>query len=77
MKRVTLTGRSKVLHVEAPGCIINIRTGLSDHAGREVTAIEILSDDQDRGGEWCFADGPMYRSMNVRLVKRSPKGKPR
>jgi hypothetical protein len=32
-------------HLEIDGCIVNIRTGLHDLAGREVTSVEILTDE--------------------------------
>ena len=35
----------KTKHIETDGCIVNIRTGLTDRIGRKVTSIEILPDD--------------------------------
>lgn len=34
----------KCLHIEAEGCIVNIRQDLHDRLGRQVTHIEILPD---------------------------------
>lgn len=39
-----LRSGQKGLHIEAEGCVINIREGLTDLKGREVTSIEILPD---------------------------------
>jgi hypothetical protein len=46
MKTVVFSKRSKetLLHVEAPGCLVNIRRGLSDMQGREVTSVQITAD---------------------------------
>ena len=32
------------LHIEAEGCIVNIRQELTDRLGRQVTSIEIIPD---------------------------------
>ena len=34
-----------IRHIEVRGCIINIREGLLNSEGQEVTSIEILSDE--------------------------------
>lgn len=41
MKRLSLSARSRMLHIEAPGCIINIEAGLADAAGRNVTRVDV------------------------------------
>lgn len=45
-----------IYHVEAPGCIVNIYTGLRDSEGRKVTRVDI-SPDRCTGEEWHIADG--------------------
>lgn len=47
MKTINLTNRAKdkLLHIEAEGCIVNIRVGLHNQDGQEVTSIEILHDE--------------------------------
>lgn len=40
---------TKLKHIEAEGCIVNIREGLQDRFGRRVTHIEILPDDHFSG----------------------------
>ena len=52
-------------HIETDGCIINIRTGLSDRKGRPVTSIEIIPDDY-------FSGEPIWRlrgTRNNRVVR--------
>lgn len=75
MKRVQHygTAREKLLHIETDGAVVNIRVGLQDREGREVTSIEILPDDESRGGDgegrvWDL-DGP----HNIRLIRRQTK----
>ena len=55
------TARDKLLHIETEGCIVNIRVGLSNTQGQEVTSIEILPDNSDG---WKF-DG----TANNRIIK--------
>lgn len=49
MKTIELYGERKnsprLLHVECPNCIVNIRVGLSNKDSNEVTSIEIIPDD--------------------------------
>jgi len=53
-------------HIEAEGCIVNIREKLSDRNGRAVTSIEILPDDHFCG-ERIWKTLP--RVVNVRVVQ--------
>ncbi len=46
-----------LLHIETEGCIVNIRVGLSNMEGQEVTVIEILPDDHSVNGEKWKLDG--------------------
>jgi len=55
----------KILHIETDGGIVNIRVGLSDNQGRPVTAIEIIPDDEQRGGD---GNGQIWRLDGCRLV---------
>ena len=68
MKKVSFykTNRSDdCLHVETEGCIINIRVGLKDTVGREVTHVEIIPDKYS-GAEWKM---DKYGSCNNRIIK--------
>ena len=56
---------SKLRHIEVEGCIVNIREGLTDRKGREVTSIEILPDDHYSGEKVWRLRG----SINNRVVK--------
>lgn len=52
-------------HIEAEGCIVNIKEGLHDLKGREVTSIEILPDDHCSGEpKW-----KLLGAINNRVVK--------
>jgi hypothetical protein len=71
-KRITVSKQQtgKLVHIEAPGCIVNIRVGLSDIDGREVTAVEILPDRDRAPGEfWSLADDRRAVAMIIRVVK--------
>ena len=72
MKSIRLTkrtGKDGKLHIEAPGCIINIRCNLHDEDGREVTSVEISCDRYAGEPEWNIngEDGVDYK--NVRIVR--------
>ncbi len=73
MKTVVLNKRSKhdVLHIEAPGCIINIRHGLTNRDGQAVTSINVIPDDHYAGEKaWrVVADGWDASGINVRVVE--------
>lgn len=53
---------SEVLHIEAPGCIVNIFHLLKDTEGRSVTAVEVILDDG-----WSLPDFEGRRGINVRV----------
>ena len=83
MKRIEFNHKSRcrVLHIEVPGAIINIRRGLCDTKGNEITSIEILRDtscrsDEDPDREWRFMDFKKSDALNVRVgLVLLPKGK--
>lgn len=65
---ISRTSRHKTLHVEAPGCIINITVGLSDDDGREVTRIAVSADgDRYAGDPQWWIDGT--KSQNGHAVR--------
>lgn len=72
MRRVT-TKRTP-LHIEAPGCIINVRPGLRGAGDREVTSIEIICDQYAGERHWYMpdldGDNPP-RVTNIRVVRES------
>lgn len=54
----------RLLHIEAEGCVINIRVGLTDASGALVTRVDVSPDDESRGGDgggymWHAVDGPI------------------
>ena len=54
-----------LLHIEAEGCIINVRVGLVDMIGQKVTSVEIVPD-KPEGWEMGGAS-----SVSNRIVQRS------
>ena len=61
-----------LLHIETEGAIVNIRVGLHNTDGHEVTAIEILPDSYV-GEEWLMPDenGEHMKALNVRVIKKA------
>ncbi len=65
MKRMTFhAGRNRsdnLLHIETDGCIVNIQVGFTDNGGRQVTRVDVLPDDDTRGGDgsgrYWYRDG--------------------
>lgn len=51
-----------LLHVETDGCIVNIHVGLTDHDGNTVTRVDIIPDDEGRGGD---GQGRMWHAEDV------------
>lgn len=47
MRVISFSGKrgTDILHVEAPGCVINVRKNLRDTQGREVTRVDIKADE--------------------------------
>jgi len=55
---VTRMKEHKCLHIEAEGCIINIRQELHDGLGRQVTSVEIIPDK--------YAGEPVHKLVGCR-----------
>jgi len=72
MRTVALSKRSRntPLHIEAPGCIINVYM-VHDDQGRDVTAISISSDGGRYAGEpkWWIEGKPGHAGLAVRVIK--------
>lgn len=73
MKRIAINERSreKLLHIEAPGCIINIRVGLADRNGRRVTHVSVVTDGDRYVGEppWWIEGRYGLRAQDMRVVQ--------
>jgi hypothetical protein len=63
-KNITV-GRARLIHIETPLGIINIRPGLTDAKGRKVDSIEIIPDDYHISGRRVYLDG----HRNSRLIE--------
>lgn len=71
MRRIEFGKRNRsgnLLHVEAPGCIVNIRVGLTDAEGREVTRVDVLPEDETRSPD---PDGYYWRQTpgDARVIR--------
>jgi hypothetical protein len=61
MKRMSFYAKrnrsGNLLHIETDGCIVNIRVGLHDAAGRQVTSVMVDPDNYaEDGGKWVQDD---------------------
>ena len=67
MRRLIFTNpkREKLLHVEVPLGIVNIRIGEVDHVGREVNTIELVPDNYPKENKVVARGGP----HNTKLVR--------
>lgn len=63
-----------LLHIEAEGCIVNIRVGLTDRDGNEVTSVEILPDDESRGGDGYGRVWHLDGTANNRVIRQGGEG---
>jgi hypothetical protein len=59
----------KGLHIEAEGCIVNIREGLYDLKGRRVTSIEVLPDSYSNMRKWKLIGSHNNRVIQLKTVK--------
>ena len=66
MRTVTFykTGKNKTLHIETELCVVNIRVGLHDTKGREVTSISIKPDGVENGQKIKLSG-----TINNRVIK--------
>lgn len=73
IKRITVSKRSQheILHIEAPGCMVNIQHGLHDAEGREVTRVEVIADGARYSSEspWWVEGKPGADGMALRIVR--------
>lgn len=75
-------GKERLLHVEAEGCIVNIRVGMHDPEGREVTVVEVIPNDYPTRNDTWGAILPMADTRDakpgvgtcVRVVKCGDRG---
>lgn len=78
MKTVRISKRMEknreTLHIEAPGCVINITPGLVGAGCRNVTSVEIVCDRYAGEQHWYMpdldADNPPH-ATNIRVVQET------
>lgn len=58
-----------ILHIEAPGCVINIHPGLHNSDGQEVTAIAIQCDQYAGEPKWTLPEFNGGKYLNVRVLR--------
>lgn len=67
--RISERSKEKTLHIEAPGCIINVHIGLFTSDGQAVTAITIQCDQYAGEPIWTLPDYGNAATLNVRAVR--------
>ncbi len=79
MKTVVHNSKSRdpLLHIEAEGCIINVRVGLRDSGDHPVTSIQIMPD-KYHGESWSLPDyDPKQYGQGVNVRVRKDQKEPR
>lgn len=79
-KTIILNRRCKPLHIEAPGCIVNIDLWY-DAEGRNVTKVDVSANGDRYAGDaewWCADAGARLepRGIGIRIVQGIPKPVP-
>lgn len=73
MKTVSISPRSrdKLLHIEAPGCIVNVQIGLTDRNGRSVTRVDVYADGDRFSGEpqWWVEGKRGKHGLACRIIR--------
>lgn len=68
---IASAGGKETLHIEAPGCIVNIHAGLADAAGREVTRVSVDANADKYAGDpqWWCPDLQDPKGLGIRVVQ--------
>lgn len=72
LKTITLPRGYDGLHIELPGSIINIHTGLTSLHGHEVVSISVDADGDRYAGDpewWCLPGDVDRRGAGIRIVQ--------
>lgn len=64
------SGAPKMFHLEVDGAVVNITVGLRDDEGRQVTRVDVLPDDERRGGDGF---GYVWHQDGPRIIRQHPK----
>lgn len=73
MRTIRLSRRTQALHVEAPGCIVNIETTYTDPEGRPFVRVEAMADrDRYSGEEWWLTRGRLGPRGTVAIITQAP-----
>lgn len=57
------------LHIEAPGCVINVHVGLHNRDGQDVTSVTIQCDQYAGEPKWTLPDYNDAKHLNVRVLR--------
>jgi hypothetical protein len=60
-----------ILHIVAPGCIINIHKGLTDSEGREVVRVDVLCDKYAGEPSVTLPDFDNATAIGIRIVREA------
>lgn len=71
MKTVRLARKSKMLHIEAPGCIVNITPGLTDVNGRMICRVDVNANGDRYAGDpqWWVEGEAGNRGLGLRVIQ--------
>jgi hypothetical protein len=71
MRSIRLTPRSQLLHIEAPGCIVNINPGLTDSNGHVVCRVDVNADGARYKGDaqWWIEGEAGNDGISARIVQ--------
>lgn len=73
MTKVRYLRGQKCLHIEADGCVINIREGLIDIKGRKVTSITVQPDEYAGEKKWKLSGFHNIRVIQLKTVIKEGK----
>ena len=67
----TVSVKRALLHVCAPGCIVNVTPGLMDRDGHAVTSVEVICDRYAGEQHWSLVDLNHAHAMNIRVLQET------
>ena len=74
MRTISWSGKrgARKLHIEAPGCIVNITKNLHDREGRQVTRVDVRADQYAGDTPWVLPETGSGDFIGVRVVENNP-----
>ena len=65
---------SRTLHIEAPGCIVNITKNLHDSESRQVTRVDVKADQFSGDTQWVLPEFGNRAFVGIRVMENPPQG---